>query len=260
MSTKLKSEENKTIAAAQRGCAEATNRLLVKYNRFLWKCVRQKKPVCDADADDFFQEAALAFLACIRNFDPRQKTTFITYIHWCVPNRLKQVKHFHQRIIRAPYKPTDPEAAAATRFVGNGDVVLLHAPCRGASRSYLDRLMTEEQAEHLRECIRRLPLRQCHVIRGRLARKTLQHLADELGVTKERIRQIECKAIESLAALLNGFGLQTKKPQTATRAVRRDLGLRVQRIKMRHKAKRKVGQLAQEALLRERRAELLDAG
>lgn len=63
-----------------------------------------------------------------------------------------------------------------------------------------------EQAEHLREAVRRLPARQRKVIRLRFGLDgpplTLQDIADMEGVSKERIRQIEVRALDRLRLMV----------------------------------------------------------
>lgn len=73
-----------------------------------------------------------------------------------------------------------------------------------------------ERLLRLDRAIEALPERERHVIRGRLAEKTLEEVGAELGVTKERVRQIQCAAHQRLEALYLG---------APTNAFRRGWGL-----------------------------------
>lgn len=67
-----------------------------------------------------------------------------------------------------------------------------------------ERLEDEEASERLHAAINRLPARQQDIIRRRFfGGETLKVIGDTVGITRERVRQIEEEAIAKLRVLLN---------------------------------------------------------
>lgn len=54
----------------------------------------------------------------------------------------------------------------------------------------------------LREAVKQLPERRRLVMEGRMAGKTLEQVGDDMGITKERVRQLESNAIAQLRGLV----------------------------------------------------------
>lgn len=60
-----------------------------------------------------------------------------------------------------------------------------------------------EQAAHVANLLDRLPARHRHVIRARFfAERTLKDIGTDLGISRERIRQIEADALERMQAMV----------------------------------------------------------
>ena len=68
---------------AREGDAAALADLLARYHRFLWRVVRFCQafyPRSDLDRDDLYQEAALAFIQLVREYDPTRDGGFGIYL------------------------------------------------------------------------------------------------------------------------------------------------------------------------------------
>lgn len=91
--------------------------------------------------------------------------------------------------------------------------VTLNAPCDSCEEGneYIDLLPEDESAAyqtrrtqtendlHMRALVESLPEKSRTVIRGRFFdKKTLDTLGEEMGITRERVRQIEAKALDTL--------------------------------------------------------------
>jgi RNA polymerase primary sigma factor len=62
---------------------------------------------------------------------------------------------------------------------------------------------TDHLHERVRQAIRMMPPREAKVIYGRFFKdQTLEQIGDQMGVTRERIRQIEAKALITLREYL----------------------------------------------------------
>ncbi len=77
----------------------------------------------------------------------------------------------------------------------------------------LDGLAREQDASSVAKLLRRLDSRERAVLRGRFGlgsgeEKTLQVMAQELGLSRERVRQIEKKALESLRERIGREGIE----------------------------------------------------
>ena len=80
--------------------------------------------------------------------------------------------------------------------------------------------VSDELCDGIQKCLKSLPDRQAEVLRLRYGigerEHTLQEIAEHLGLTRERVRQIQVKAEEKLERRVSamGFGERTQSPAT----------------------------------------------
>jgi RNA polymerase primary sigma factor len=72
-----------------------------------------------------------------------------------------------------------------------------------ATLSPLDEVITEKSQEYIRDILSELSAREAEILRMRFgidrnSNSTLEEIAQQLGVTRERIRQIEARALKKL--------------------------------------------------------------
>jgi RNA polymerase primary sigma factor len=140
--------------------------------------------------DELFSEASLALLRAVEKFDPDRGFRFSTYATPAVRRQLERfVMNQHkdcQLVLRTPHLDT-----------------VLAPPRRSAS----DDRQRAVAVEALDEMLARLDAREQSILRARFGleagsdTQSLQEVAGQLGVCRERVRQLEARAIEKLRAM-----------------------------------------------------------
>lgn len=64
-------------------------------------------------------------------------------------------------------------------------------------------LIEREEATHVRELLSTLTPREERVLSRHLGERTLNEIGRELGLTRERVRQIEAKALGKLRSMID---------------------------------------------------------
>lgn len=145
-----------------------------------------------SDREDIRQEAVVAMLHACRQFDPAMGSSWTRYC--CVAIR----RHLQRWLRRHPAveMPDRLENNMLRRY----EIVDQHGRDRLQSRE-----MEPSESAFLRElraAVDRLEPKQAAILRSRYGldgeEKTLQEIADESGVTRERIRQKQVKAEKEL--------------------------------------------------------------
>lgn len=205
-------QELTLIAKAQGGDTAARNALVTVYTPLFWKLARRIR-ARGLDLDDLFQLAVVEFLAALDHYDPA-RSSFITFLYLYIPHHLQRAAMQHGLI----WLPAGATRRGSTRAYAD------HAITGGAAlndRDYLEAPAWEEMDPAQRyevieegqatlrftrravKAIDALPYRRAFVVRARyLQGQTLAQVGARLGVTRERVRQIELKAIEALRKIL----------------------------------------------------------
>jgi RNA polymerase sigma factor (sigma-70 family) len=150
--------------------------------------------------DDAMQECYLTVMRCAELFDLSRGLKFSTYM----------IRAMHNRLAIWKYKDHVVYVPRGSVHQGNFRPLWNDAVDEGFFNYLVDpspefTAELEEREEHQRDrnrlryrMVRRLNERQRYIVRQRWKGRHLQDLADELGLCKERVRQIECKAIRKL--------------------------------------------------------------
>jgi len=175
--------------------------------------------------DELFSEGMLALIAAAQGFDPARHFRFSTYacktiVHelksWCLESALVRVPNYLQdRRGRPPAKSTDPwrkaigaqclarsrPALAAVRSLSEEHYLADPAPPAA------DTVIARESIAAVIAALGQIPPLRAYILAHRrglcgLPVRTLDSLAVEIGLTRERIRQIEVEAGAELAAAL----------------------------------------------------------
>ena len=154
--------------------------------------------------EDFVQVASLAFWVYLQKFDTTRGVKFITYMWRCVSGTLLRERK-RARLICTPGSTGEAEEVfkrtarvTSLDYADDDERSLLDTMSDGYS--LVDDVSAREDVAHLRAAIGQLPDRLRTVLTLRLAGHTLQAIGDRLGVSKERIRQIEMDAREEVTA------------------------------------------------------------
>lgn len=176
--------ERELIAAAQSGDTAAVAELCEAHKRCVWDlAVRVSKANKHVDIDDLAQQGLLKLIEMIGTFDLTRRTKLLTYARDSV---LQQMWRLANRERRNRY-PAQVGDVADTR---DGDACL-------------DVLIDREQRTRLLAAVALLPVARDRVILRRRSRgETLKTIAGELGISKERVRQLELRALNHVAAIM----------------------------------------------------------
>lgn len=211
-------QELAVLDQAQAGCPNATRQLLDKYTPLLWKFVLRIK-ARGLDRDDLFQEAVVVFYEAIRTYDAR-RARFITFLYIIVPHKLQRAAAA-AGVIRTPaYLGDNRQRQRYKRFMAMYGVVSLHEfdnKNQFADNNYalpfsnepdpadLGHLDDNYDLARARAAMAGLRPNYRYILERRFAGDTLQTIAARLRVTRERVRQIEGKALAKVKAAL-GLG------------------------------------------------------
>lgn len=173
------------------------------------------------DADEAISAAREVFLDFLPKFDP-SRARLITALYIVIPLRLQAYRNKDQTIA-APASYYDEghhlrDKVDATRNVASfdytdsdGTATLVAEDTATAVADEIDR---RETSQRLQEAIRRLPGREQQIINCRTYQEmTLADIGKRIGLTKERVRQLESQAHRRLADMMAKPHLLTTKPQ-----------------------------------------------
>lgn len=169
------------------------------------------------ERNDLLQEGAMGLLTAVSKFDLTRGTMFSTCATQWIRQRVLRALQDQNAIIRVPVWQHTTRGADAPP-AGAQVVASLDAPLRatrdGAPRTLGDvvtgmvpdqpgdTLLAREAAAALRRALATLAARHAAVLRARFgmdgAEQTLAQIGAALGLTRERVRQIEARALENL--------------------------------------------------------------
>lgn len=181
----------------QQGDIDARNQLVASAMPWLYN--RCQDITGNTTTPDEFQQVVLEVIGAMKDFDARKGaiTTWVTKrVKWVI----KRLRRWNSSIVKRPQNPPAKHVEADANAAKSVSLdMLVPAAVEDALPKCLppDYDGSEELAWLLRE-IDYLPERLGAVIRGRLAGETLKELGKVLGVTRERIRQMEDEAIDAL--------------------------------------------------------------
>jgi RNA polymerase primary sigma factor/RNA polymerase nonessential primary-like sigma factor len=178
---------------------------------------------------DLFQEAVIGLIRAVDRYDPYRGYQFSTYATWWIRQSVTRALADQERTIRIPVHMLEKLARIRIDLDGSPASDEVQGKVVTAERDLLlvDRKLTslngvasvigsdEELAEELGRCelritisdlLRQLPQRERLVLELRFGtdggkEATLQEIAGELGLTRERIRQVERLALSNLELL-----------------------------------------------------------
>jgi RNA polymerase sigma factor (sigma-70 family) len=186
-------EDSKLLARLEDLAAQANEcraRLIEANLRLVVKLARQHSgPV--ADINDLISEGNFVLLRAVDKFDFTRGTRFSTYATWCIVKRFARV--------------VPEENYHIQTYVSGIEDVLDVQPDRSTSE-----LERKENLEHIRaqldRVMRHLTERERTILSQRFGLtgkpRTLEQIGEGLGITRERVRQLESRALRKAADLL----------------------------------------------------------
>lgn len=176
---------------------EARNELVVQWSglpRFVAKKYRGILRARGIDQDDAEQVGHVALLRAAEIWDESRGVRFATYAVWSIRHRVELLIRT-DGLIHVPAAHAERFGGRAKRARHPGGIEdALHVAAR---REDEDRPEPDEM-EKLRDAMRFLSARQQTVVMGRAEGRTLAEMGERVGLSKERVRQIELAAMEKL--------------------------------------------------------------
>jgi RNA polymerase sigma factor (sigma-70 family) len=206
----------RAVPAADRPRFEALrNRLVGGHVRLCGEVIRSRVKSWERlslTADDLHQEGVFGLMRAVELFDPTRGVTFATYAYHWVRHAVARAVMGQARLIRVPsHALTGPKRLPAAelarlsnpRPLGGVRVGLPDPRAADPAAEIPEREAAPIRGEVVAAVLRTLCTRDADVIRRRFgladgAAETLQELADEYGLTRERVRQIEVRALDAL--------------------------------------------------------------
>lgn len=162
---------------AQRGCSESLNELMRRHEGLVRAVVRWQW-LLSLSYGEALQAGRVGLWRAIMGYDPRRGTTFATYAY--------------PAIMRYVWGAVKAEKRRKKREIG---LEILVVYCYRTEPEASWEGEQQEIEDSLRALVKRLPKRLREVIQAYYGlegeeRKTLQAIGDEMGVTRERVRQL----------------------------------------------------------------------
>lgn len=163
--------------------------------------------------EDLIQVGALGLMRALQLFDPAKGCAFSTYAVLWINQAIGRELQKNDRCVRLPvwkqaalYREGLLRRERARSFeapLKPDEATTLHDLLPSESADPIANLANEQDAAELAEAMGRLTERERFVLKERFwGERTLQQIGEELGVTRERARQIEAKALGKLAQRL----------------------------------------------------------
>jgi RNA polymerase sigma factor (sigma-70 family) len=205
-----KAREYELIKAAQAGDLSARDELIASHNGFIWKrAMAWKNNLRGHDEDDIRQQIWVGLCDAVERFDTSTGCRFLTYAGFSILKAINACQE-NDRVIKYPRSQYRRDY---TSKYGNTVCHLCvdvpnerpETPVHTLSqmRDYVAEAESKELTKQLKRRLQRLTKRQRYVLLEHANGKTFREISIELGVSHERVRQIELQAFEKLKALFS---------------------------------------------------------
>jgi RNA polymerase sigma-32 factor len=222
-------EERALVERAQAGDLQAEHRLLLAHLPLARRIARKYRSGADREWDDLDAEAFLGLKRALATFDAERGFRFNTFARWWIVEAVSNYAKRSRSVVRGP-----------SRGNGHGNDVSLNAPAEhedGEGHQAIDDLADDDAVdpeaavvrheegalahETVHEALDSLDDRERRIFTARRLSDdppTLRELGAQIGLTAERVRQIEAVALDKVSARVRQF------PKNISRAVFNDRG------------------------------------
>lgn len=208
-----KDEERALIAQAQNGDVAARNTLIERNLGLIYQWAKHCAERYRLHGCELFGEAVLTYMKCIENFNPSYGLRLSTIAVLSIQRRLWKESFELRGPILVPYisrkgaKTLTEETQECRRSARRAQSLHYEQDADGTTLSTTLAFREEEKkSEEIKyphwqvvaAAVAKLPERQRKIIELRLQGGTLEDVGQVEGVSRERIRQIEAKAVQRL--------------------------------------------------------------
>lgn len=196
-------EERALLLKARAGDLAARNELVERNMGFIWqRALYWWRKIPGWEEEDLVGFGVIGLIRGIERIDLRRKVRLMTYCGWAIDREIRLRAHVHSGLIRQPSCRRLKIPVTSIDGVYCGDDGSSESAQLCAEPEVGDEFLVDG-IPALHAAIRDLPGRLRIVIERRLAGKKLWQIGDELGVTNERVRQLEAKALKLLRSALS---------------------------------------------------------
>lgn len=203
-------EEYALIRRAQAGDESAAEELLechVAYVHYLsrkwWHKVREY-----FEYEDCFQEALAGSLRAVLKFDVERGVKFTTYMTWWAKQALGRMRESATVVHQPVHVKGFTRVTSLDMHVGDFNVTLKDLIVDHKADSDKDSLAAGSEAKKFLEpLLKRLLPRHRRILELRYSGHTLEEVGRELQITRERVRQLETKALNKLVQIARESGI-----------------------------------------------------
>lgn len=209
-------DERELIRRAQSGDLSARNALIEHNLPFICKCVMRSTPKT-VDYREYISHGAEIFATCIARFDLRRSVRLLTFSGIAIDRRMWRI-WATRGLIRVPQRSSttveDFESLReramtlgsldrSSRKGGRGGTMAerIEAPSEDEAPG-VQQVLLSELAAALARLGREHDPRLPEIMRKRAAGHTLKEVGKELGLCRERVRQLEDRGLELLKGMM----------------------------------------------------------
>lgn len=208
-------EERVLMKKALAGDIAARNQIVMSFWPLIWRKATGMAKRHGQDPDDLVNIGIAHVLRSFHLFNPRKgfrASTYFVRVAWAEMWRFCQYDGIVYSPIGGKITPKYREAVHRTksidslnRLILNGDGQTMEAGAALPDKSTLsqDDAEMREDARRLHQAIRALPNRLQVVIERRMRGESLRAIGKAMGISKERVRQLETKARARLVVVLS---------------------------------------------------------
>lgn len=186
-------EEQQLLDAACSGDVEARNSVIMNVYSIVRSTVGKRFVMSDSEREDAIQYVISVLCEKFHKFDVTRKLRFMTYANFWVRYALQQFMIKRQLI----QFRENPVAVISIEPVSDGTECLRQEICAPNSSPAHDMELVDDLTE-LKRVVDRLHPKDREVVIRRSQGEKLQSIADSLGLSRERVRQIELKALQRM--------------------------------------------------------------
>jgi RNA polymerase sigma factor (sigma-70 family) len=231
MTTTTRKPDIELIHAAQAGDLAARDELLERHKGFIWLMVRKAigPGPRQIDAEQYYSLGVMTAIRSIKRFDQTKATSLLTYMGVGISRDVRR-ELMHDTTIRRSVRPRGLIAAnhEAWKRTGRGaELVEAYMAVDPRSRECVESVDDRDARSAMVRAMEDLPPTCRRVLEERLKGRTFKDIGQEIGVVRERVRQIELEAIEALQVALGVERTQSVSIKRVTTRPRRAIKKRV---------------------------------
>ncbi|MCK6527273.1 sigma-70 family RNA polymerase sigma factor [Myxococcota bacterium] len=181
---------------------------------------------------DLVQAGNQGLVEALQKFDPERGVRFLTYARWWIRARITSCRRQARAVVRAP-RTDEPGGTAPVHQVSlesvtaESETPLSRLTCMWPDQE--TQLARSRWMDSLKDAVdgalKILPHREAQIVKARYLsddRRTLRTLGKQLGISRERVRQLEQRALRRVKDHLENAGVEADDPIAALPLAFRD--------------------------------------